>query len=60
MPLGAFGLFAIVTSLAAGAWDAHLMLAALTTAIAWLIVGLSIAELLHHRDSLQLWGSSAN
>lgn len=45
VPLGAFGLFAIVTHLAEGAWHAHLTLAALAGAIAWLIVGLSIAEL---------------
>jgi hypothetical protein len=30
---------------AEGAWHAHLTLAALATAIAWLIVALSIAEL---------------
>jgi hypothetical protein len=45
VPLGAFGLFAIVTHLAAGALPAHLTLSALATAIAWLIVGLSIAGL---------------
>lgn len=45
IPLGAFGLFATVTHLAEGAWHAHLTLAALAAAIAWLIVGLSIAEL---------------
>jgi hypothetical protein len=45
VPLGAFGLFAIVNSLAEGAWHAHVTLAALAAAIAWLIVGLSIAEL---------------
>lgn len=45
VPLGAFGLFAIVNHLAEGAWHAHLTLGALAAAIAWLIVGLSIAEL---------------
>jgi len=45
VPLGTFGLFAIVTHLAEGAWPAHLTLAALAAAVAWLIVGLSIAEL---------------
>lgn len=45
VPLGAFGLFAVVNHLAQGAWHGHLTLAALTTAIAWLIVGLSIAQL---------------
>ena len=45
VPLGAFGLFAVVNHLAQGAWHAHLTLAALATAIAWLIVGLSIAQL---------------
>ena len=45
VPLGAFGLFAIVTHVAEGAWHAHVTLAALATAIAWVIVGLSIAEL---------------
>ena len=53
VPLGAFGLFAIVTHLAEGEWHAHLTLAALAAAIAWLIVGLSIAELrrLPHGDA---------
>lgn len=45
VPLGAFGLFAVVNHLAQGAWHAHLTLAALATAIVWLIMGLSIAEL---------------
>jgi hypothetical protein len=45
VPLGAFGLFAIVNELAAGALHAHVTLAALAAAIAWLIVGLSIALL---------------
>jgi hypothetical protein len=45
VPLGAFGLFAIVTELAGGSMHAHLTLGALAAAIAWLIVGLSIAEL---------------
>jgi hypothetical protein len=45
VPLGAFGLFAIITHLAEGAWHAHLTLAALAAAIAWFIVGLSIAEM---------------
>lgn len=43
--LGAFGLFAIVSHLAEGTWPAHLTLAAFAAAIAWLVVGLSIAEL---------------
>jgi hypothetical protein len=53
VPLGAFGLFAIITHLAEGAWPAHLTLATLAGAIAWLIVGLSIAELrrLPHGDA---------
>lgn len=45
VPLGAFGLFSIVPELAGGALHAHVTLAALAAAIAWLIVGLSIAEL---------------
>lgn len=45
VPLGAFWLYAIVSELAEGAWHAHLTLGALAAAIAWLIVGLSIAEL---------------
>lgn len=45
VPLGAFGLFAIVSELAEGAFHAHLTLAAIAAAIAWLIVGLSIAGL---------------
>jgi len=53
VPLGTFGLFAIITHLAEGAWPAHLTLAALAAAIAWLIVGLSIAGLrrLPHGDA---------
>ena len=53
VPLGAFGLFAVVNHLAQGAWHAHLTLAALATAIAWLIVALSITELrrLSHRGA---------
>lgn len=53
VPLGAFALFAIGTDLVAGAWHAHLTLTALAGAIAWLIVGLSIAELrrLSHDDA---------
>lgn len=53
VPLGAFGLFAFITHLAEGAWPAHLTLAVLAAAIAWLIVGLSIAELrrLPHGDA---------
>ena len=43
--LGAFGLFAVGSHLADGAWPAHLTLAALAGVVAWLIVGLSIAEL---------------
>lgn len=45
VPFGAFGLFSIVTELTGGALHAHVSLAALAAAIAWLIVGLSIAEL---------------
>ncbi len=45
VPLGAFGLFAVGSHVAEGAWHAHLTLAALATVIAWLIVALSIAEL---------------
>lgn len=45
VPLGAFGLFAIINELAAGALHAHVTLAALAAAIAWLIVGLSIGLL---------------
>ena len=44
VPLGAFGLFAIVNYLTEGAWHAHLTLAALATAITWLIVAQSITE----------------
>ena len=46
--LGASGLYAIVTHLAGGEWPAHLTLAALAGAVAWLVVGLSIAELRRH------------
>ena len=45
VPLGAFGLFAIINELAARALHAHVTLAALAAAIAWLIVGLSFALL---------------
>lgn len=45
VPLGAFGLFSIVSELAGGALHAHVTLAALATAITWLIAGLSLAEL---------------
>lgn len=45
VPSGAFGLFAVINHVAEGAWHAHLTLAVLAAAIAWLIVGLSIAEL---------------
>ncbi len=53
VPLGAFGLYSAVSELAGGALHAHLTLAALAAAIAWLIVGLSITELrrLSHRDA---------
>jgi energy-converting hydrogenase Eha subunit A len=56
VPLGAFGLFAIVSHLAEGAWHAHLTLATLAAAIAWLIVGLSMAGLrrLRHGDAGRL------
>jgi hypothetical protein len=43
--LGAFGLFSVGNHVAEGAWHAHLALAALATAIAGLIVGLSFADL---------------
>jgi hypothetical protein len=45
VPLGAFGLFAVASHLAQGAWHAHLTLGALATVIAWVIVALSIAHL---------------
>lgn len=45
VPLGAFGVFAVVTHVADGSWPPHLTLAVLAAAVAWLIVGLSIAEL---------------
>lgn len=45
VPFGAFGLFAIVPELAESGLHAHLTLVALATAIIWLIVALSIAEL---------------
>lgn len=45
VPLGAFGLLAVVTHVTEGAWPAHLTLTALAAGIAWLIVGLSVAEL---------------
>lgn len=53
VPLGVFGLYAAVSELAGGALHAHLTLAALAAAIAWLIVGLSIAELrrISHGDA---------
>ncbi len=54
VPLGAFGLFAIVTELAEGPLHPHVTLAALAAASAWLIAGLSIAELrrLPHGDAM--------
>jgi hypothetical protein len=45
VPLGAFGLFAVVSELTEGGLPAHVTLAALAAAIAWLIVGLSVAAL---------------
>lgn len=45
VPFLAFGLFAVVSHLAEGAWPAHVTLVALAAAITSLIVGLSIAEL---------------
>lgn len=45
VPLGAFGVFAVVTHVADGSWPPHLTLAVLAAAVAWLIVGLSVAEL---------------
>lgn len=56
VPLGAFGLFAVVSHLAGGTWHAHVTLAALAAAIAWLIVGLSIAELRRLPDEEALRG----
>lgn len=47
VPLGVFGLYALVSEVSGGALHAHVTLAALATVIAWLIVGLSIAELRH-------------
>ena len=57
VPLGAFGLFAIINELAAGALHAHVTLAALAAAIAWLIVGLSFALLrrLSHGEAESRW-----
>ena len=48
VPLGLFGLFSAVAELARGSLHAHLTLGAFAAAIAWLIVGLSIAELRRH------------
>jgi hypothetical protein len=45
VPLGAFGLFAMVSEVAGGALHPHVTLAAVGAAVAWLIVGLSIALL---------------
>jgi hypothetical protein len=57
VPLGAFGLFAIINELAAGALHAHAALAALAGAVAWLIVGLSFAQLrrLSHGEAEPRW-----
>ena len=53
MPLGAFGLFAMVSEAAEGALHPHVTLAAVGAVIAWLIVGLSVALLRRrsHRDA---------
>jgi hypothetical protein len=45
VPLGAFGLFALVSEMAEGALHPHVTLGAVAAVIAWLIVGLSIALL---------------
>jgi hypothetical protein len=45
VPLGAFGLFALVSEMAEGALHPHVTLAAVAAVIAWLIVGLSISLL---------------
>jgi hypothetical protein len=53
VPLGAFGLFAMVSEVAEGALHPHVVLAAVGAAVAWLIVGLSIVLLrqLPHREA---------
>ena len=53
VPLGAFGLFAMVSEVAEGALHPHVVLAAVGAAVAWLIVGLSIVLLrqLSHREA---------
>ena len=45
VPLGAFGLFAMVSEVAEGALHPHVALAVVGAVIAWLIVGLSIVLL---------------
>jgi hypothetical protein len=45
VPLGAFGLFAMVSEVAEGALHPHVALAGVGAGVAWLIVGLSIALL---------------
>ncbi len=53
VPLGAFGLFAMVSEAAEGALHPHVTLAAVGAVIAWVIVGLSVARLRRrsHRDA---------
>ena len=60
VPLGAFGLYAIISELADGGLHAHATLAALAAAIAWLIVGLSIGELRHRTGSETASSGTAN
>jgi nitrate reductase gamma subunit len=45
VPLGAFGLFAMVSEAAEGALHPHVVLAGVGAVVAWLIVGLSIVLL---------------
>lgn len=45
VPLGAFGLFAMVSEVAEGALHPHVTLAGVGAVVAWLIVGLSIVLL---------------
>ena len=45
VPLGAFGLFAMVSEVAEGALHPHVTLAVVGAVVAWLIVGLSIVLL---------------
>ena len=45
VPLGAFGVFAVISEVAGGEFHPHVLIAALATLIAFLIAGLSVAGL---------------